>query len=279
MSKRPAAILLVLFLGLAAALSYLLLTDRQPKYKGHPLSYWVMLHDTDKDAERREAIDAIGTNGIPFLLKWMQHEPPKPGTGLSILRQIPWAKAKQDKRADLAEGSDSALRQLGTNAASAAPTLISLLHATNAPTTSARAIRVLANIGNSGFAPLVSAIQDPHYPLRVYALNVFGVRRHFGSNAIPVLIQCLSDTNDAEIPPLAILALYKNHSAPELAIPALEHCVVAASDPDTRALAVNALTFYKETAKSALPALTNALTDPNPRVREAATNAILRIAP
>lgn len=279
MPRRQAAIILVLFLGLAAAILFLLLTEPQPKYRGRPLSYWVMLQDIDSSAERRQAIDAIGTNGIPFLLKWMQYEPPKPNTGLSILRLLPWAKARQEKRERLADGSDSALWQLGTNAASAAPTLVSLLHDTNAPATAARAIRVLANIGNSGFAPLVSAIQDPHYPLRVYALNVFGVPRHFGSNAIPVLIQCLNDTNNTDIPLLASLALGKNQSAPELSITALEHCVITASDPYIRAGAMKSLSYYNELAKSALPVLTNGLTDADPRVREAATNAISQIAP
>lgn len=57
-------------------------------YDGHPLSYWV-LDDTNSPVRSdivapggqlnrysEEAVENIGTNAIPFLLKWMESDSP-----------------------------------------------------------------------------------------------------------------------------------------------------------------------------------------------------------
>ena len=58
------------------------LPDRQPSYQGRPLAYWLCLKNNDDDDAVRdephfeEAIRAMGTNCLPYLLKWIAYELP-----------------------------------------------------------------------------------------------------------------------------------------------------------------------------------------------------------
>jgi hypothetical protein len=47
--------------------------EQEPEYQGKKLSEWVK---SDWNEETIEGIRAIGTNGVPFLLKWLASEPP-----------------------------------------------------------------------------------------------------------------------------------------------------------------------------------------------------------
>src|SRR5262249_7124765 len=67
--------------GVAVVLLLMFWREREPQYKGRSLTRWVEVlaggyaNDPDyslRDAE--EAIRAIGTNGIPFYLKWFQYK-------------------------------------------------------------------------------------------------------------------------------------------------------------------------------------------------------------
>src|SRR5262249_25236961 len=72
-----------LFIGCAIAV-VLLLTfwpNHEPQYKGRSLTQWVDLlyygYANDPDVSKHdaeEAIRAIGTNGLPFYVKWFQYQ-------------------------------------------------------------------------------------------------------------------------------------------------------------------------------------------------------------
>jgi hypothetical protein len=54
----------------------------EPRYKGRTLSYWLersgnnAVLDRPPDQEATTAIRTIGTNALPFLLRWIRYEPP-----------------------------------------------------------------------------------------------------------------------------------------------------------------------------------------------------------
>ena len=61
---------------------YLSQRNREPSYEGETLSQWIGPrtwpgNKAERDAEVEKAIRSMGTNAIPFLLKWMQLEPPR----------------------------------------------------------------------------------------------------------------------------------------------------------------------------------------------------------
>src|SRR5688572_17504293 len=72
-----------------AVIAFLLLRREEPSYAGRPLSSWVMdmgvkaAADPDKTFPKQETIDRaahamgqIGTNAIPYLLRWINAKPP-----------------------------------------------------------------------------------------------------------------------------------------------------------------------------------------------------------
>jgi hypothetical protein len=85
--KKRRLILLTLALLAAFALTILLWPgEREPEYQGRKLSWFVERYSPHADlfpeaAERNaplvSAVQQIGTNAIPTLLKWIDYEPPK----------------------------------------------------------------------------------------------------------------------------------------------------------------------------------------------------------
>jgi hypothetical protein len=122
----------------------------EPIYKGQPLSYWVwvlggpsyssmMPHDPtdiiEGGPEAKEALEHIGTNAIPFLLRWIGGEPaPLPAPGIfSQPDHVPPASRQQADHAPWgtssvqSEGAMQAFRILGPAARPAIPELARLV--------------------------------------------------------------------------------------------------------------------------------------------------------
>jgi hypothetical protein len=133
---------------LAAAVILVALRSSEPTYQGKKLSFWIeenriqsmLISQNDelaprRTAEARAAILAIGTNGLPHLIAWMQYQPPSWGS-----RFMAWAPLRLQSKVDFAllsqtraarvEGALRAFEVLGTNAASAIPALARLVEDT-----------------------------------------------------------------------------------------------------------------------------------------------------
>lgn len=74
-----ATLLAGLVLGVSALALLLGLPESQPSYEGRSLRRWVWQLHWDKDRLERAratvAIRHIGTNGIPWLLRWISYDP------------------------------------------------------------------------------------------------------------------------------------------------------------------------------------------------------------
>jgi len=59
--------------------AYLLLWPAEPSYKGRRLNEWIRSYGDGKAEFKRseidEAVRAMGTDAIPFLVRWLQYEP------------------------------------------------------------------------------------------------------------------------------------------------------------------------------------------------------------
>jgi HEAT repeat protein len=139
----------------------------------------------------------------------------------------------------------------------------------------------LSLMRTNGLAPLISAIQDPQYPLRIWAVTSITYMPSTPTSATittPLLIQCLSDTANSQVPLMAAIGLGRHNSAPQLSIPALTRCLETPGASELlRGAAVQSLGLFGAQATNALPALTNALADASLTVRRAATNALQQI--
>src|SRR5437588_2755835 len=129
--------------GIVAALVWR--GEKEPEYQGKKLSEWIDLcsawkGDVDLQRQHREATDAvrrIGTNAIPYLLKWIRYETPDWRDKLeSAIQKLPSAisdssaveSLTKDKADARAEAAAEALDILGPDASAAVPNLSKLLN-------------------------------------------------------------------------------------------------------------------------------------------------------
>lgn len=78
MKRRP--VLIIAFACLASAIVALVFwpREREPEYNGVTLSTWLCRDTSGNRAEAlavHDAISHIGTNALPFLVRWIQYEP------------------------------------------------------------------------------------------------------------------------------------------------------------------------------------------------------------
>jgi len=148
--------------------------EREPQYNGKKLSEWLVAYEfslsgtlflNDSHAEARDAVYHIGTNALPWLLRWLQNDvrkTPKWKTSLFVLAcklhlkgthvvvapdgtkgywadQSPVASLIKNRERTLADcARDHGFKLLGEQAVDALPELVRLAHGTNA-TVSSRA--------------------------------------------------------------------------------------------------------------------------------------------
>ena len=79
MRKRRLILLLIGVVLLAVGLAVLVRPEREPEYGGKRLSEWVEMFTSNRssggDRAAEEAIRHIGTNSLPYLLRWISYEP------------------------------------------------------------------------------------------------------------------------------------------------------------------------------------------------------------
>jgi hypothetical protein len=137
--------------------------EREPQYNGIPLSKWLARY-VDNKPQSAEAIKHIGTNALPFLLRWIQFETPGWRTSLNHLgARLPSSVQKTralhwllddgaQRRAELAV---EAFWALGPKANPASDELLRLALTENprAPNTQRRATEALMNMAQARPAP------------------------------------------------------------------------------------------------------------------------------
>jgi len=69
MRKRGIHLIFVVLVAGGVLVAVFAGREREPEYGGKRLSEWVTTRNTD--AERDQAIRAIGTNALPCLVKWI----------------------------------------------------------------------------------------------------------------------------------------------------------------------------------------------------------------
>ena len=285
MWKRKGPLLLIVVGLLVAGLLWVTFRKPEPTYDGRSLSYWVLRDDVyhGTSGERRQAeqaIHQIGTNALPFLLKWIQNERPAwRSMAIDLARRLPtWKLAnwiEDNKSETLANNSTDALAALREQATPILPELLRLL--ANKPTMSSTALRIsslLPAIGTNALPVLIFAIEDPAFSAnRGYVLMVIRDMHPppaAAAAAVPVLIHCLSEQN---LPHMAAETLGSLRAAPELAVPALIGCLQSPDQELCRA-SVEALGNFGTNSLAAVPALIQCLEDRSSEVASEAAKTL-----
>jgi HEAT repeat protein len=256
----------------------------EPRYNGRRLSKWLIAYRHAEDQDKAvEAISAIGTNAIPFLLRWLQ-EPPSPKR-TKIRNALPnWVRNNQfvfhllDPR--LSEATMAApmgFRVLGTNALPAIPDLVRISQ-TNNQTAGVMAVVTLAGMGQPGLVATLTIVTNGSLQHRSFAMDWMAKNQSLYSDpapAIPVLVSCLSDTNSF-IVQKAAETLGAFRLQPEIVVPRLADALTN-SRPAARVAAIVALKEYGANAVPALDAISNCLNDRLSGVSNTAARAIEKI--
>jgi hypothetical protein len=273
---------LVIVAGLVAAVMTMALVGRnrepnEPSYNGHSLSEWLHAarpgyhNPTAPPAEAKAAIDKIGTNAIPTLLKWTSYELPKLKAKLS-----PYF-STGDHFAD----AEEAFHILGPVAHPAIPELTRLAITSAGEDRVMRCSRCLAYIGPEAVPALAAIISDYHGKARYYPIAVlahYQIKFHTNAQAaVPALIKCLND-QDHRVQSVAVSVLGDLALSPSITIPALTNSLHSGYS-DIRASAARGLGKFGTAARPGVSQLQFTLSDPDGRVREEATNAMKKIAP
>jgi len=238
---------------------------------------------TEAQVDAGIAIHHIGTNAIPYLLKWIRYEPPlredKANTTLEPLTNgLASAQSSsiisQHLRAD---GAVRALRTLGIEATGAIEELTRLMNGPPHSFTANRAAGALSYLGRAAVPAFLAALTNGQGVVRQRATALM---ENLGTNArttIPVLIQCLKDP-DEDLANNAAQLLGKLKLEPGVVVPAL---IESLSDSrlTVRHAAVDALREFRGEASAAVPALRKLLDDPDSAGRWFVTNAIRQIDP
>jgi hypothetical protein len=269
--------------------------EREPEYQGKKLSEWLRVPSRKPEAgaasERVEAIRHIGTNALPFLLKWIRCDvPPWKAKLQGILAKLP--QRIRDSHALRSLTMNEAARRgmlavigfqiLGRQSEPAIPELAKLANDPKSPEGSFWAISVLTSYQVKAIPELLGILGDRKAPKRMAVIDYFryGALGDLGTNAhatVEILLGCLKEP-DWRVRSAAARTLGNLALQPEVVIAALAE---SAQDREwmVRARSVEALAKFGEQARPVTAMLCRALNDSDSQVRMEATNTLHKVAP
>ncbi len=241
--KTPNRWWLVLFamLFIAGLAALPILPSKEPTYKSKPLSYWLQAyalpypgrHSDRVESEAQAAIEALGTNAIPTLVRLIGHfESPLTKRVRALAQRLHFLPIRQQSPDSENLEALAAFGVLGMRGGPATPQLIEISKRETQRGQTDWAVGALAEIGPPA------------------------------KQAVPMLLQLVTSTN-GWIRQNTIRALGNIHAdAPKVVPVLISHLRDPDPDGQCRLLAVIALQTYGPDARSAVPALVKLLNDP-----------------
>jgi len=195
-------------LGIGGALAMAVLHHREPSFQGRSLGQWMEEYErvlsapqVSKDAppayptEAVEAIRRMGQPAVDALLQQMGAKDPQWKLKLIALVQKQSLFKVEFQRADVRRGrANAVLCELGPAASNAVPTLVAWLSDDERANPAAQ---VLASIGRASVGPVLAQLANGDTKVRQQAVQVLGWIGPDANQAVPWLVNCLSETNRA----------------------------------------------------------------------------------
>jgi HEAT repeat protein len=195
--------------GIALVSILILFRDREPQYQGRSLSQWVaILLDGDPEISQQQAelaIRSIGTNGLPFYLKWFNYQERPWRTRLAAqAARLPGKFGETAQNLLLRHGRQrrqaafSALCILGPDAKPALPFLTQQL----AGLEPWYAMAVIAHMGDAGLPTILTVLTNGSpTTLRSQAIAALGDQwtRFTATNVVQSVVTACLDDPDREV--------------------------------------------------------------------------------
>ena len=265
-------------------------------YHGHRLSWWVEQYGNfenarERRAEAKEALSAIGTNAVPYLMNLIGNVDAKPSSELNPVDQENF----RERTWHQAWCAATAFSALGANATSCIPELKARAANPANGNVCLVAEGALVQMGPDGFAAALDVIAMPELPQRGLLMQSGGLAEHmrpidamtivghgdpnFRINSIraaPVLLKSLGD-DDIIVRNHALTML--SYSDPGVMVPALTNFLAGSPPPAVRSVATQALAMHGTNALDAVPFLLSMYSNSNQEISVEASNALMQIAP
>ncbi len=290
--------MLAIVIVAAAAVAFVWPGEKEPEYEGRKLSEYVLMLQFKRPVKLRgvdmwspeaaeEAGKAMGTNALPWLVRWMAYEP-SALTVRSAMLAREWRMRKPaeflSRKAGLGCFSGEFFGCLGSNAYPAVPQVSRLARDAPGPYRADAAIGALANSGEPGLRALLEILGDEHAPWRPkVAAAIAGMNKtnlDLGSVLPALLLQDCKTRRAAAGSTFGDPYFFVRHFVNDWGrvLPHLTNCAhhVDARVREEVALVLGSLTLDRAQTLGTLMIL---LKDPDERVRAAAADSIRGIAP
>ena len=255
--KKKRLILLVLcvivLLGVLTAVIISVSEPPEPMYEGKPLSAilrpYVSSFDTRIiDSRMRKAVESLGTNALPTLLRWLSaKDSPIKLKAVGLFQKLPWVNYRywtaEDRHLTAAFGFEI----LGPKARLAVPELVEILNSRLYVDSLFCTIRSLASIGPDA------------------------------GEAVPALLDLITSTNET-VQLCCISALGRIPSRPDLEVPVLIK-LLTNTDLWIRTAAADSLGAFGTNARQAIGPLSRMIKVGSFQEQDAASNTLKLIAP
>jgi hypothetical protein len=269
----------------------------QPMYGGRTLSQWLVDaplrashpdHESPTYLQASNAVVQIGTNGLPFLLKWIQDQP-SPGErqfrrlAIESLDLMPeaivpgafrnWMNDSRGLNRTMAVAT--AFTYHGPQLAPVIPDLAEIAENSPSRTASVVAIQALRAAGPAAWPAIMRLATNTHSGRSNGAIDGLSPMETSALPAVPALIQYLRGS-DMEVAVQAARVLGNLRLEPAIAVPALSQALQS-TEPQVRIAAATALANFGVHGSQALPKLRMMLSDSNGDRRSTASNSIQAI--
>jgi hypothetical protein len=214
----------------------------EPHHGGRPLSRWLRVlvfpeqygTSAAPGLQRREAIEAVqslGTNSIPWLLKWIVHQEAPPDSRILIgelQARLPRPftsrgsqfRAGNDPWLHTAAGCVSAFKALGPEATGAIAPLVGIAEDPRNPGAQNRALKALGRIGQPAVPAIMGLAARGSSPVRARAVSALALLGEDASPAVGLLISLLNDPDEG-VAVASANTLGRLRLAPDEVLPAL----------------------------------------------------------
>src|ERR1051326_2907366 len=193
----PRRKLILLFLGctvVVGGIALLLTPNNEPRYNGRALSGWLDIycssgsgvHTAFEIDEAADAVRHIGTNALPWLLRWLPYEyPRRPSIMDVIIGKLPISfqdsrlamRLLTDQRARHSYMAQRGFELLGPKAKPVIPELLRLTNDPKSPGAAAVALYVLSWMGKDGSDALFDVLNNDGHPHREGVVQKVGCAR------------------------------------------------------------------------------------------------------
>jgi hypothetical protein len=184
--------------------------EREPVYQGKKLSEWLKEYEPlglsggmvkrPDTAAADDAIRHMGTNALPWLVRWVEYEVPAWRLRVDgLLEKVPLTglrgRVAKDRNNEVRVRNRGALglRLLGPEAKSALPRLARYVSSYRGWTYGA--MRAMSFIGHEGFCQVTNLLSHPDRNVRVTAVAVLGNEGERSREAVGPLSDALNDVD------------------------------------------------------------------------------------